>query len=59
MKEIRQSLGRIEGKLDLIIPLLANHRDRLVAVEKKQARLGGIVAMASLLVTGAFGWMWR
>ncbi len=59
MKEIRRSLGRIEGKLDLIVPRVANHQDRLLVVEKKQARFGGMLAVVSLLVAGAFGWMWK
>ena len=59
MKEIRRALGRIEGKLDLIVPRVTNHQDRLLVVEKKQARFGGMLAAVALLVTAAFGWIWK
>ena len=59
MKQIRHSLGRIEGKLDLLIPEIQSHQSRIRVLEKKQSRIGGAFALAVLLVTGAFGWMWK
>ncbi len=59
MEKIYESLGRIEGKLDLIVPQLANHQDRLRVVEKKQAWYSGVLALGAFLVAGFFGWMSR
>ncbi len=50
--EIRESLGRIEGKLDIIIPLIGKHDKRISKVENKQSWFSGGLAFLGILWFG-------
>ena len=52
--DMRESLGRIEGKLDIIVPLVKSHDKRISKVEKKNAWFSGGLAFLVMLV-GAVG----
>jgi hypothetical protein len=43
------TLGRIEGKVDLIIDKLSGHDKRIAAVEKKVWYAGGVAAVLSVI----------
>lgn len=40
-------LGRIEAKIDMLLPL----SERVVALEKAEARIAGVAAVVALVVT--------
>ena len=49
-QKISEQLGRIEGKLDIIVPLVGIHDKRISKVEKKQAWFSGGLALIVGLV---------
>ena len=51
MTEMKEQLGRIEGKLDIIVPIAQANDKRLTAVEKKVSRHSGIIATVATLFT--------
>ena len=51
MSKIEEQLGRMEGKLDIIVPLAQKNADRLDKVEKKVSRHSGIMATLATLFT--------
>ncbi|KKL48186.1 hypothetical protein LCGC14_2328000 [marine sediment metagenome] len=51
-EKIEKSLGRIEGKLDLIVPMVKDHDTRIQTVEKKVARNNGVLATLVVLWSG-------
>ncbi len=57
MKEIRKSLGRIEGQLDLLVPVIQDHGNRLRTVEKRQSWFTGVLTTAAFIWTGLIGWI--
>ena len=42
--KVSESLGRIEGKLDIIVPMVKKNDERLQKVETKVSRHSGIIA---------------
>ena len=44
MSKMEEQLGRIEGKLDIIVPLAQNNAERIITLEKKVSRHSGIIA---------------
>ena len=57
MKEIRKSLGRIEGQLDLLVPVIQDHGSRLRSAEKKLSYFGGILATLVALPGALLAWV--
>jgi len=51
-EKIEKSLGRIEGKLDLIVPMVKDHDTRIQTVDKKVARNNGVLATLVVLWSG-------
>lgn len=53
-------MGRIEGKLDIMLPLLTNHEGRISSLEKSRAWMLGaaavIVALLGAAVKVLSGW---
>ena len=52
-KDIYAQLGRIEGKLDILTPLISSHDRRLSRLEKKIGWLSGVGAV----LVGAWSWL--
>jgi len=57
MTDHGEQLGRIEGKLDIIVPLAQNNDKRLTAVEKKVSRHSGIIATVAALFSAAVAFL--
>ena len=57
MSKQETQLGRIEGKLDIIVPLVQDNAHRLNTVEKKVSRHSGILATIAALFAAAFGFL--
>ena len=53
--DIYEQLGRIEGKLDLIIPVITEHSRRLSTVEKKQSWILGVFSTVVIVWTSVMG----
>lgn len=44
MSKMEEQLGRMEGKLDIIVPLAQSNDKRISKLEKKVSRHSGIIA---------------
>jgi hypothetical protein len=57
---VHSTMGRIEGKLDIMLPLLTNHEGRISSLEKSRAWMLGaaavIVALLGAAVKVLSGW---
>ena len=49
----QEALGRIEGLLELMVPMIRANEDRIQKVEKTVARHTGVLATISTLFTAA------
>ena len=52
---MEEQLGRIEGKLDIIVPLVQTNSDRITVVEKKVAKHTGVLATLSVVFAAIMG----
>lgn len=48
---IQYILGRLDGKMDLVLKSVTNHDKRLAAVEKRQWWISGASAVVGVLLT--------
>lgn len=55
--DIYQGLGRVEGKIDLIVDVNASHAERLEKLEKNQSKLMGIMGVVSAIFVGSIIWI--
>jgi hypothetical protein len=53
-QEMIRTLGRLEGKIDLVLDSIEDHSKRLGILERWQARVVGMAAVVSAIASAAW-----